>query len=343
MKLPDIDLSAFEKMWLRWILHPEDEKILWAGRPKSLAWYDGSVAVLLGIPFWIPVLLIVFSDLTTQPEVGSPWQPFFVRAMAILISVLFIIFPLWKRYKARHTIYVLTRQRAIIQSPRLLGRPRYQIYPLHAGMIRDRRVNRWGVGSIVFDHGFHFIGIHHLISWPIGFINIPDFAVADKLLLHELYYRHGLTPDTMPDRPVSSLSAAAVVQLIVGILLLLAGVTNWINAATLPRGWAKQQVCITYAHADRTPGGDGAFLMQMPDGNLCRIPLSGSCGKHQEGDLVRIVYPPDNPMQARLDSGAPANKLAARWLSLCGLLLIAHGIIYHIILRNKSAKRAENT
>lgn len=335
MKLSDIDLAAFEKTWLRWILHPEDEPILWAGRPQSLAWYDGSIAVLLGIPFWIPVVLIVFSDLTAQPELNSPWQHFFVRALSILISALFIFFPLWKRYKARHTIYVLTRQRAIIQSPRLWGRPRYQIYPLHVGMIRDRRVNKRGVGSIVFDHGFNFIGIHHLISWPIGFINIRDFAVVDTLLLHELYYRHGITPDTMPDRPHSSLSTAAVVQFIVGILLLLVGATSWIHATTLPRGWVKQQVCISYAQADRTPGGDGAFLMQMPDGNLCRIPLSGSCGKHQEGDKVHIVYPHDNPLQARLASSSPGYKLTARWLTLCGIVLMTFSVSFFLSLRNK--------
>ncbi len=342
MKLPDFDLATFEKTWLSWILRPEDEKILWAGRPKSLAWYDGSVAVLLGIPFWIPAAYFALTDITAQPGLDSPWQQFFVRALTIFISALLILFPIWQRYKARHTVYVLTRQRAIILSPRLSGRPHYRIYPLHAEMIRDRRVNKRGVGSLVFDYGFSFIGIHHLIRWPIGFLNIPDFAVVDHLLLHELYYRHGLTPDTMPDRPLSSLSGAAVVQFIMGILLLLMGATHWINASSLPPGWVRQQVSISYAHADRTPGRDGAFLMQMPDGNHYRIPLSGSCGKHREGDKVYIIYPPDNPLQARLDPGSPAKKLVSCVLSLCGLLLLAHGILYHLTLRNKSSKHADN-
>lgn len=342
MKQPDLNLAAFEKTWLSWILNPEEEEVLWAGRPKSLAWYDGSAALLLGIPLWIPVAYIIFSDFTTQLELDSPWQHFFVRALAIFISAQFILFPIWKRFKARHTVYVLTRQRAIIQSPRLLGRPRYQIYPLHAEMIRDRQVNKRGLGSLVFDRGFCFISFHHLISWPIGFLNIPDFAEVDRLLLHELYYRHGLTPDTMPDRPLCTLSAASAMLLIAGCLLLLTGAVAGINTSTRPHGWVKQQVSITFSHADRTPGGDGAFLMQTEDGTLYRIPLSGSCAKHQEGEKVYIVYPPDNPLQARLASSSPGYTLTARWLSLCGLLLIAHGIIYHLILRNKSAKHAEN-
>lgn len=79
--------------------------------------------------------------------------------------------------------------------------------------------------------------------------------------------------------------------------------------------------------------------MQMPDGNHYRIPLSGSCGKHREGDKVYIIYPPDNPLQARLNPGSPAKNLslaASRSAGSCSLHTVSS-------TTSRSEIKAQNT
>lgn len=335
MKLPDISLSPFEATWLDWVLNPAEEPILWAGRPRNLHHHDGSVAVVCGAIFWLPVAAIIFFREVEHTGWDSPWEQVCTYALCIMYTAACILFPLWKRFKARHTVYVLTQRRAIIQAPRLSGRPRYHIYPLHAEMIRDCYVDKRGLGSLVFDHGYMFMGLHHLIGWPIGFLNIPDFAKVHHLLLHELTQRHGLTtPAALPNH-THSLGNTLPVQLIAASLLVLAGISLAKDAHTLPQDWEKKEVTINYPQAQRPGEGDGAFLLQAADGSFFRVPLVGSCGQHQDGERIRIIHPAHNPLLARI---APDDKCHATisWgLILCGVILMAFSVNLYLHLINK--------
>lgn len=334
MKQPDIRLSPFEKTWLNWILNPAEEPILWVGKPRHLHHHDGSVAVLCGAIFWLPVAAIIFFREVEHTGWDSPWEQVCTYALCIMYTAACILYPVWKRFKAQHTVYVLTQRRAIIQAPRLSGRPRYHIYPLHAAMIRDCYVDNRGIGSLIFDHGYMFVGFHHLIGWPIGFLNTPDFAKVHHLLLHELAHRHGLTPAALPHHTHRSDNTRPV-QLIVACLLVLAGISLAEEAHAHPPEWEQKEVTINYRQALSTGEEDGAFLLQAADGSCFRVPLIGSCGQHQDGERIRIIHPAHNPLLARL---APADKChaAVSWgLILCGVILMAFSVNLYLHLRSK--------
>lgn len=329
MKLPHVDLAVFEQIWLDWLIQPSEERILWAARPTRLYKYDGTPAVLLLALLWIPIAAHVFFTDVVPQGWDTPWQQVYVYAASLAFTLFLVIFPLWKRFKARHTVCVLTDKRAIIQSPRILGRPRYRIFPLHAEMIRDRYVNKHGVGSLVFDYGLAYIGGNNLVSWPIGFINIPGIAKVEHLIFHELFYRHGLQPSIVPERAARSMGTSVLLQLAIGLLILIAGATMWGSIDKLPPGWVCQSVTITYAHADRTPGGDGAFLMQAADGTYFRVPLIGSRGQHAEGSRLSVAYPKGNPLQARIAPSATGQLIIAVILVIIGMVLMGQSLLYY--------------
>ncbi len=329
MKLPNVDLAAFEEVWLGWVINPAEEKLLWAGRPTRLYKYDGTPAVLLAALLWIPIVWTLTATDTMTLGWDTPWEQVYLRMLAIAFTAFLILFPIWKRFKARHTVCVLTDKRAIIQSPRLLGRPRHQIYPLHAEIIRDSYANKQGVGSIVFDYGLTYLGGNHFASWPIGFINIPDAAQVEQLLYHEIFRRHGLTPTSAAARPVGHTGNAALRQLVVGILLLMAGAASAFATTTLPRGWVQRRVDLTYAHAHSTPGGDASFLLQAADGTCFRVPLAGSRGQYREGESIDIAYPAHNPLQARVATTHTSGYLVATMLGGIGAILILQALVFY--------------
>lgn len=329
MKLPGIQLSAFEEVWLDWILNPTEEKILWAGRPTRLYQYDGTPAVLIGAILWLPIACIIFSGDTEPMGWDTPWEQLYMNMIALSLTAFLIIFPIWKRFKAKHTVCILTTQRAIIQSPRLLGRPRYQVYPLHAEMIRDSYTKKKGYGCLVFDYGLAYLGINRLVSWPIGFINIPDAAKVEQLIFHELFYKHGLQPELLPVHSINSSASSSLFQLVVGVLLLLGSAVAWFSCNAVPDGWSSRKVTITYAHADRTPSGDGAFLLQAADGTIFRVPLAGSRGMHKEGEQILIAHPSNNPLQARTIPSTQGQRIAATALAAMGGILILQSLLYY--------------
>lgn len=337
MKLPHIRLSAFEEVWLERLINPAEEKILWADRPTRLYQYDGTPAVVIGAILWLPVAwLLLFCD-TVPMGWDTPWEQLYVHITALSFSAFLVIYPIWKRFKAKHTVCVLTTQRAIIQSPQLLGQPRYQVFPLHAEMIRDSYRNENGYGSLVFDYGLAYLGINRLVSWPIGFINIPNVEKVEQLIYHEIFYKHGLHPEVIPERSTSNIGISVLLQLIVGILFLLLGTIAWLNSNNLPAGWVSKHVTITYNHAHRTPGGDGAFLMQAADGTFFRVPLAGSRDKHQEGERICITYPANNPLQARLSPSKQGQRIAALALAIIGAILSLQSVLYYHRERSKKA------
>ena len=329
MTLPNIDLAAFEEVWLGWVIDPAEEKLLWAGRPTRLYKYDGTPAVLLAALLWIPIAWTLCAMDTMPLGWDAPWEQIYLRMLSIAFTAFLIIFPLWKRFKARHTVCVLTDKRAIIQSPRLLGRPRHQIYPLHADMIRDSYANKQGVGSIVFDYGLTFIGGNHFASWPIGFINIPDAEQVLQLLYHEIFHRHGLTPPCAAAQPAGHTGSAALRQLVVGILLLMAGAATGLSTTSLPRGWVQHSVILTYAHAHRTAGENASFLLQAADGTCFRVPVAGTRGRHREGERIDIAYPAHNPLQARVATTHTSGYLMATMLGGIGAFLILQALMFY--------------
>ena len=311
MKLPGISLSPLEEAWLDEIAYSEDENILWAGRPGRLSQHDGSSAMLFGLIFWIPVVCTAVSHDADFLGWHTPWEQVFMYALVIANSALFSLFPLWKRIKARHTVYVLTNQRAIIQAPGILGRPRHQIYHLSPTLLRDRYVNSRGVGSFVFGYGYFILGLHYVFGWPIGFLNIPDFAKVDKLICHELFHRHGQDPDTVPARHRSSVLRAAAAQLVVGLLLLATWLGPGFSSALQPADEPHTESAELARHGD--------YTLQAADGSRYHATWASSALQHPHAPHQQVAPAPTSFRSSML----------AAVLGGIGAMLILHAFFFY--------------
>ena len=78
----------------------------------------------------------------------------------------------WHYYAARHAVYVLTNQRAMIQQPVFLSRsPRVRRFPVDASLVRSVRTRTDGSGDIVF--GWDKDEDSPKIT-PYGFMDVPE-------------------------------------------------------------------------------------------------------------------------------------------------------------------------
>ncbi len=319
-------LAAFEQKWLHRLIDPAEEQVLWMGRPSRLFLYDGSPQVLAFVILWYAMLLIAVHHMPTEKIWQPDWRAFFLVFVILWVSLEATIFPIWKWYKARHTVCVLTNKRAIIQAPRILGGPRHLIYPLHPAMLRERHVHENGSGSLIFDYGWHYAGDHRFYTWPIGFLHIPNVVQVEQLIHHEIIKQGGYTPQFWKEYKNDRTKRTGKILSVIGFCLLLGAGFSWALDDPPPTGWEQRHVNITYAPA-QPEEKDGSFLMQATDGTVFRIPLPDTQGRYAEGENIRIIYPPQNPLQVRVAPWLSITKAFAFFLAVFGILLLAWGQI----------------
>lgn len=328
-------MAAFERIWLEQLLAAGEEKLLWMGRPAKLYRYDGTVSVLLAALIWFPFVFPLIESYFQPQGWETRWEEVFLHGTALTFSFFLVLFPCWKWYKAKHTVCVLTEKRAIIQAPTIWGRPGYRMYPLEANMIRDRRRDGRGKGSIIFDYGLTYVGGIRMLSWPIGFLHIDEVERVEQLMFHELFYRHGEEPEMVPERTLQQMAHAVLRQLVMGVLAGVAGAALWFSCDTLPKGWIEERVMLSYPRAEHGTESDGTFLWRGGDGCYYRVPLFGTRDKYSDGDSVLIAYPADNPLQARLAPTARGQQMAAVILVAAGIFLFLQGMLYYCQERKK--------
>ncbi len=324
MNSPHVKLAPFEQLWLRQLIDPAQEQVLWMGRPSKLYRYDGTIDVLLLACVWFTCL---FGGLVNaNPPAGwqTDWRVQLIIFVLLCTSLDIIIFPIWKRFKARHTICVLTNKRAIIQAPRILGKPKHLVYPLHPAMLRKREVHENGSGSLVFDYGWHYSGDHHYHTWPIGFLHIPNVEQVEQLIHQELIKQGQYTPQFWKEYKNHRTRKNGFVLSIVGTGLILFAILSWTLCNNVPEGWEERSVNITYAPASPSES-DGAYLLQAANGVYYRVPIEATQGKYAEGEAISIMYPADNPLQARPVPVIHPLQIVAIITGIFGLSLLVWG------------------
>lgn len=105
----------------------------------------------------------------------------FFSAIPLLVALILLLAPLWSYLCARHTVYAVTSNRALILHPGLCGN--IKIRSLGPGILHDiiRTQKPDGSGDLVFVHDTaNPKDQKHAV--PIGFFGIPDVREVERLL-----------------------------------------------------------------------------------------------------------------------------------------------------------------
>ena len=178
------DLTAAEKhLWQRVRMEPADGEypVLVVcpkrRRMRSDDW-DGFFFVL----FWNALSWFSCGVALMRPP--SEWGDLIfmwgVLGVLFLAGLGLIVAWGWHYYAARRAVYVLTNQRALIQTPVFLRRtPRVRKFPVDSSLVRSVRTRKDGSGDIVF--GWDKDEDSPKVT-PYGFMDVPDVRRVEAAL-----------------------------------------------------------------------------------------------------------------------------------------------------------------
>lgn len=159
----------------------DGEELLWIGQPvvwrHSLSYLPpslfGAAFVLIGA-FFLFMQMPDFDDWADVFGLICAAPPFLIGAALIVIP------PMYLAFKAKNTVYVLTRYRAIV----IEGGFSWSIRSIEPARLTDfqRKQNSDGSGSLIFDHKFMTDKQVNYPQMPVGFHNIADVKAVEDIV-----------------------------------------------------------------------------------------------------------------------------------------------------------------
>jgi hypothetical protein len=160
------------------------EDITWIGSPIPRLFARRALPIVLfGIPWTLfAVFWICGAAGFKMPNIQKMEDGFFLFGIPfVLVGIVMLSSPLWYRYKARRTCYVLTNRRAIVFDGGFLNTT---IRSFEPERLHDlRRIQRDdGSGDLVLDRVFNLHREGHMQSTDYGFLAIENVRAVEQLV-----------------------------------------------------------------------------------------------------------------------------------------------------------------
>ncbi len=164
-----------------------DERLVWRAVPASWSRVQASAGTFLfGIPFfafsvfWTWGATGGFANQRASGQPGFGWFGFLWGGMFMLFGARMLLSPLWAWWVARHTLYAITDQRAL-----LIEAPFHRTIQSFADERLAtvlRRENRDGHGDIIFERQASRGSKGRTVYRDIGFFGLGDAKGVEQLL-----------------------------------------------------------------------------------------------------------------------------------------------------------------
>lgn len=158
------------------------ERVLWQAQPLPSGFARGGICLtLFGIPFTgFAVFWIVMASGATHIGVWGFLFPLFGLPF-LLAGLGMLSAPLWMRWQAGRTAYVLTDRRAVILSPGLFSRSVRTFEPERLGHLQ-RRERADGSGDLVFETQHWRDSDGDRRTREVGFIAVPEVKLVEQMV-----------------------------------------------------------------------------------------------------------------------------------------------------------------
>lgn len=147
-------------------------------------------------PAILKVELYIHFGIAAFILISSEAEPFLLPFILLLC-----LFPWFRKWNKRRTLYLVTDRRCLILTPRLLPGMNCKSYPLEPDLIKEYEIFSKGIGNIVFDynHGVQGPTSHDDDRIPEGFLDLPQCKRVVTLIRKQIKKLHQL--DHLPPAP----------------------------------------------------------------------------------------------------------------------------------------------